>query len=71
MKVVQFSVSELSLLEARHNTVSLINILEEINTFSFPAVAPKLSICFIAKKEENEPDSLPATLQIRLGRLLF
>jgi hypothetical protein len=69
MKIIMFSCSEVSVLDGRTNALSLINILEDINVLAFPAVIPRLTICFIVRRNESETEDAPAAVKIKLSEV--
>ncbi len=50
--------------DAETNAISLINILEEINGQGFPLLIPQFCIFLLCEREEDEPVSYNAKLQI-------
>lgn len=52
--------------EVGSNKISLINILETINSPGFPLFIPELACLFITKRSQKDPNILSCTIRISL-----
>lgn len=60
MKIGYLLCGENILLDARSNSYSIFNILEMLNSVTFPFMINKIEILALFEKEENEPDEVTA-----------
>jgi len=68
MKLRTLITCDISLLDQRRNSLSLINIIDEINSPSFPIFLPNLSVVSIIEKEQGDPDVIgDCAISITLG----
>lgn len=59
---------ESAIVDARSNSLSLINILEEIQALGFPTLVPHLSVVTILQKEPTDSETrYPFSLRIQLN----
>jgi len=58
MKIGYLLCGENILLDARSNSYSIFNILEMLNSVTFPFMINKIEILALFEKEENEPDAV-------------
>ena len=56
MIIKYFIVAESVLHDARSNSISAVNILEELLAFSFPIAIPKLSVIAALERSSDEPE---------------
>jgi hypothetical protein len=66
MKVIQLIASELTLLDANTNRVSLINIHDEFQSPQFPFLIPLFSVFALTEKENGENDECTCRVKISL-----
>ncbi len=58
---------ETSVVDARSNNLSVVNIVEELSSPSFPVVVPKLSVIILLARQEDEPQLVSARLRLALA----
>ena len=61
--------SEALIIDHITNSVSLINVLEQIRVDSFPIVLPKLFCLFEFLRGEGDPEKPPGLVTLKLGNL--
>jgi len=49
------------------NSISIINVLENVNSPSYPILLPKLSVLWILKRTENDPEIFDAEIIFKIG----
>ena len=59
--------SDLSLTDARTNNFSLINIIEELHSPTFPFIAPRLIITTLTERSKDEESLIEMHLEGKLG----
>jgi hypothetical protein len=67
MKLSMILCCEISLLDARTNTVSCINLLEEINSPQFPVLMPQFSVVALFDREEGDDENDECEVIIKIG----
>lgn len=55
--------------DAASNSLSVFNILEEVNAIGFPVVVPRLTIVAAVQREAADAPDQPASLRLTLGDL--
>ena len=63
MKLSSFLCCEIAIQDVRSNTISLINMMEEISAVAFPAAVPKLTVALLFEKSTAEQ---PSTVAFKL-----
>ena len=67
-----FLVSDLAAVDKRTNTLSIFNIIGELNAESFPVIVPRLTVVMVFERKENEEEKQGVVLRIKqLGHKLF
>jgi hypothetical protein len=56
MKTTFFTLCESAIIDQRTNALSIVNIIEEVNTIGLPAVFPKVTIVIVLERKTNEKD---------------
>lgn len=67
MEARLFLVAQSSAVDARTNSISAFNIMEEIHAATYPIVVPTMAILAMIDQGESEPDRPDVQLQISLG----
>jgi hypothetical protein len=67
MRLISFICCELALQDVRLNTMSLINIYEELSSIAFPIAIPRLTAFAYLEREEGEPENQPCRLRATLN----
>jgi len=67
-----FLVSDLAAVDKRTNTLSIFNIIGELNAESFPVIVPRLTVVMVFERKENEEEKQGVVLRIKQsGHKLF
>jgi len=67
MKLLFFACADTAIVDARNNRVSLVNLIEELNAPTFPAVHPYLNIFALLEREPNEKAKAIGKLKLSFG----
>lgn len=67
MQLRQILCCEVNLLDSRTNTISLINLIEEINSPQFPFLLANFSIVAIFEREGDDPSSVACEITLTIG----
>ena len=71
MDVLLFACSQSAVVDSRTNRLSLFNLLEELNTTSFPCTISGLALILVMLRTPEEPDESFVTIQsTQEGRVL-
>lgn len=60
-----FAIANTAIVDRQTNHLSLIEVLDAIETPGLPVLIPKLTVVWIKKKEVNDPNSMLCNLEIR------
>jgi hypothetical protein len=71
MKLISFLCCEVAIQDVLSSSMSLINILEEINAVAFPIAVPRLTAFAFFEKEEAEAEVQSARLRVTLNDQQF
>ncbi|WP_231410080.1 DUF6941 family protein [Ralstonia solanacearum] len=63
MKVANSFFADTIIRDAERNTLTIVDLIEEFDVPSFPAVMPRLSLCFIIVREDG--DEATANLELK------
>lgn len=66
MRCVLIAATELCVIDARTNNLSLINLLQDINSPTFPVVLPKLALAVILDRQENEQQQITTSIRMAI-----
>lgn len=66
MKALLFCCCEISLLEQRSNSLSLINLFEEFNVAAFPVIVPRISVACLLERTIDEDEKRSLNLSVEL-----
>ncbi|WP_425125915.1 DUF6941 family protein [Burkholderia gladioli] len=64
MKIANSFFADTIIRDAERNTLTIVDLIEEFDVHGFPAVMPRLSLCFIILREEG--DDATTNLELKL-----
>lgn len=67
MKTIISLCSEDIIRDADTNSISIHNIIEELNVESIPFIIPKLSLFYLFQKEKGDENKYETTLTLKIG----
>jgi hypothetical protein len=67
METILFVCCESAVIDARTNSVSVFNIMEELNAVNFPIVVQRISAVLMLSRTEDEPQNLDLHIRITLS----
>lgn len=65
MKVITHICCEDIIRDAETNSISIINLIEDINAEGFPAFIPKLAIFALIEKESGDPETSQGQIKLK------
>lgn len=66
MRCALIAACEIAIIDARTNNLTLINILQDLSSPTFPAIHPRVNLAAILDRTGDEPNASDGTIRIAL-----